>query len=69
MSIQITNMSELEEAFIMQSIDVGVMLSKRRELERVSTTYHIQVHLFRNYITAVISSSNYASSPFSQHVL
>jgi len=37
MSIQITDMSELDEAFIIWSIEANVMLSKRKEQERAST--------------------------------
>jgi len=39
MSIQITDMSELGEVFIMQSIEANVMFSKRGELERASATW------------------------------
>jgi len=39
MSIQITDMSELDEAFIMQDIEAIVMPSKRGELERASATW------------------------------
>ena len=39
MSIQITDMSELGEAFIMQGIEANVMPSKREELERTSATW------------------------------
>ena len=35
--IQIIDMSELGEKFIMQGIKANVMLSKREELEKVST--------------------------------
>ena len=36
MSIQITDMSKLGKAFIMQGIKANIMLSKRGELERTS---------------------------------
>ena len=39
MSIQITDMSELGEAFIMQGIEANVMPSNRGELERASVTW------------------------------
>ena len=38
MSIQITDMSELGEAFIMRGIEANVMLSNRGELERAFAT-------------------------------
>jgi len=39
MSIQITDMSELGDTFIMQGIDANVILSKREEQERASATW------------------------------
>jgi len=39
MSIQITDMSELGEAFIMQGIKTNVTPSNRGELERTSATW------------------------------
>ena len=39
MSIQITDMSELGDAFIMRGIDANVTLSKRGEQERTSATW------------------------------
>ena len=39
MSIQITDISELGDAFIMQDIEANVISSKRGELERASTTW------------------------------
>jgi len=38
MSIYITNISELKDAFIIQDISVNVMLSKREELKRATAT-------------------------------
>ena len=39
MSIQITDMSELGEAFIMQGIEANVTPSKKGELERTSAIW------------------------------
>jgi len=39
MSIQITDMSELGEAFIIQSIEASMIPSNRGELERTSATW------------------------------
>jgi len=39
MSIQITDMSELGETFIMRGIEANVTFSNRRELERASATW------------------------------
>jgi len=39
MLIQITDMSELCEAFIIQDIKANVILSKRGELKRASATW------------------------------
>ena len=39
MSIQITDMSELGEAFIMRGIEANVTPSNRGELERASATW------------------------------
>jgi len=39
MSIQITDMSELGKAFIMQGIETNVTPSNRGELERASATW------------------------------
>jgi len=39
MSIQITDMSELGDAFIMQGIDANVTPSKRGEFERAASTW------------------------------
>jgi len=36
MSIQITDMSELDEAFIIQGIEANMMLLKRGKLEKAS---------------------------------
>ena len=39
MSIQITDMSELGDAFIMRGIDANVTPSKRGEFERAASTW------------------------------
>jgi len=39
MSIQITDMSELGETFIMQGIEANEMPSKRGEFERAASTW------------------------------
>jgi len=39
MSIQITDMSELGDAFIMQGIEANMISSKKGELERASATW------------------------------
>jgi len=39
MSIQITDMSELGEAFIMRGIEVSKMPSKKGEFERAASTW------------------------------
>jgi len=39
MSIQITDMSELGDAFIMQSIEANETPSKREEFERAASTW------------------------------